>query len=203
MWNDRLHTDRRTDLTSQLCVHFTSEQRTYINSQTNNISVGFHVLIAAVVKNTMFWVSTPFSPLKVSQRFGGTYHLYFQGRNISRTRNQRESRCQSSILKIEATYSYETSVDFQRTTRLHIPEDRTFQRISTGSSPFLGVCGVCVGDIQHRLCDDLLWHNQFHISHRHWLIGETDRSRSSGLLRISVAPGSPYRPAHMGSHSGR
>jgi hypothetical protein len=95
MWNDRLHTDRRTDMTSQLCVHFTSEQRTYVNSQANNFRIGFQVLIAAVKKNTMFWDINPSSPLKVNRRFGGTYDLHFQGRRVSRTRNQRESRWQA------------------------------------------------------------------------------------------------------------
>jgi hypothetical protein len=33
----------------------------------------------------------------------------------------------SSTLKMEATFSSETSVDFQPTTRRYIPEDRTFQ----------------------------------------------------------------------------
>jgi hypothetical protein len=31
-------------------------------------------------------------------------------------------------MKMEATYCSETSVDFQRTTRRYIPEDRTLQR---------------------------------------------------------------------------
>jgi hypothetical protein len=33
----------------------------------------------------------------------------------------------SSTLKMEVTYSPETSVDFQRTTRSYIPEDRTLR----------------------------------------------------------------------------
>jgi hypothetical protein len=35
--------------------------------------------------------------LKVNQRFGGTYRLYFQGRIISRERNQREGRWQAEL----------------------------------------------------------------------------------------------------------
>jgi hypothetical protein len=34
------------------------------------------------------------------------------------------------ILKLETTYSYEKSVDFQRTIRRHISEDRTFIKLS-------------------------------------------------------------------------
>jgi hypothetical protein len=49
---------------------------------------------------------TPCSPLKVSRRFEGTWHLHLQSRRISRARNQRESR-------------------WLRTTRRYIPEGRT------------------------------------------------------------------------------
>jgi hypothetical protein len=38
---------------------------------------------------------TPYSPLKVNRRFGGTYRLHLQGRRISPTRNQRESKWQA------------------------------------------------------------------------------------------------------------
>jgi hypothetical protein len=34
--------------------------------------VGFEVLTAVVMKNTIFWDITPCSPLKVNRRFGGT-----------------------------------------------------------------------------------------------------------------------------------
>jgi hypothetical protein len=62
-------------------------------------------------------------------------HLHLQGRRISRTRYQRESRWQAqwlswlacSTLKIEATCSTETSVYFQRITRRYIAEYRNFR----------------------------------------------------------------------------
>jgi hypothetical protein len=41
--------------------------------------IGFEVLAAVVMKNSIFWDVTPCSPLKVSRRFGGTYHLHLQG----------------------------------------------------------------------------------------------------------------------------
>jgi hypothetical protein len=37
--------------------------------------VGFEVLIAVVMKSTIFWDVTSCRPLKVNRRFGGTYHL--------------------------------------------------------------------------------------------------------------------------------
>jgi hypothetical protein len=37
------------------------------------IYVGSHVLTAVVIKNTIFWDTTPCSPFKVNQRFGRTY----------------------------------------------------------------------------------------------------------------------------------
>jgi hypothetical protein len=43
--------------------------------------VGFYVLIAVVMKSTIFWDITPCSPLKVNRRFGGTYRIYSQGRS--------------------------------------------------------------------------------------------------------------------------
>jgi hypothetical protein len=41
-----------------------------------------------VIKNTISWAITPWSPLKVNRRFGETYRLHFQGRIISRARNR-------------------------------------------------------------------------------------------------------------------
>jgi hypothetical protein len=42
--------------------------------------VGFEVLTAVVMKSSIFWDITPCSPLKVNQRFGGTYRLHLQCR---------------------------------------------------------------------------------------------------------------------------
>jgi hypothetical protein len=47
------------------------------------------ILTAVVMKSTIFRDTTPYSPLKVNRRFGGTYRLHFQGRVISLARNQR------------------------------------------------------------------------------------------------------------------
>jgi hypothetical protein len=33
-----------------------------------------------IIKSVIFWDITPCSPLRVNGRFGGTYHLYLQGR---------------------------------------------------------------------------------------------------------------------------
>jgi hypothetical protein len=57
--------------------------------------VGFEFLTAMVMKNTIFWHVT-FSPLKVGQLFGGTYHLHLQGR-ISLARYLCESRWQAKL----------------------------------------------------------------------------------------------------------
>jgi hypothetical protein len=58
----------------------------HINIQETDI-----LTTVLMLKSTIFWDTTPCSPLKVNRRFGGTYRLYFQGRKISRARNQRES----------------------------------------------------------------------------------------------------------------
>jgi hypothetical protein len=109
------------------------------------------------MKSCIFWDITPCSPFKVNRRFGGTYR-HRQGRRISHARNQRKSRWQaglcsagaknkpnkkpgctitlvsclaySSTLKMEATCSSETSIDFRRTTRRYIPEDGTLQNLT-------------------------------------------------------------------------
>jgi hypothetical protein len=67
--------------------------------------VGFEVLTAVVMNNTVFWDVTPCSPLKVNRRFGGTYRLLLQGR-ISRARYQLESRRQAEWLSTDYTELY-------------------------------------------------------------------------------------------------
>jgi hypothetical protein len=69
--------------------------------------VGLEVFTAVVIKCIIFWHMTPCSPLSFNRRFGGL--------------------SPPSTLKMEAIYSSETSVDTQRTTRRHIPEDDTLQ----------------------------------------------------------------------------
>jgi hypothetical protein len=83
--------------------------------------VGFEVLTAVVMKNPIFWNVTPCSPLKAIRRFGGicssiaTCFMLVSGLPYS------------STLKMEATYSSETTVDFEQTTRRYIPDDVTLQ----------------------------------------------------------------------------
>jgi hypothetical protein len=80
------------------------------------------------------------SPLKVGPRFVGTYSLYLQGGRIRQARDQPESElctlsaftmvyclAYSWTLKMEAICSSETSVGFQRTTQLYVPEDSALQ----------------------------------------------------------------------------
>jgi hypothetical protein len=68
---------------------------------------GSEVLTASVMKSFILWDITPCNSLKVNRRLpSASYWAY------------------SSGLKMEATYSSETSVDFQRTMRRYIPEHR-------------------------------------------------------------------------------
>jgi hypothetical protein len=46
--------------------------------------VGFEVLTPVVMKSTIFWDMTPWSPLSVNRCFGLTYRLHLQGWRISR-----------------------------------------------------------------------------------------------------------------------
>jgi hypothetical protein len=104
-----------------------------------NNFVGFEVLIALVMKSTIFWDITLCSPLNLNQRFEGIYCLHLHGRRISRARNLSllclplaftlvTCSIYSSTLKMEAIYFSETSVDIQRTTRRYIPEDGTLHK---------------------------------------------------------------------------
>jgi hypothetical protein len=65
----------------------------------------FEVLTAVVVNNTIFWDITPCSPLRVDRRFGGTYRLHVQGREISRAR-KRENRWEAE----KAVVEFKTSI---------------------------------------------------------------------------------------------
>jgi hypothetical protein len=67
-------------------------------------SVGFEVLTAVVMKNSVFWAITPCSPLKVNGRFGETSCLHLQGRRISRIINQRERRCRAELFFLRGLF---------------------------------------------------------------------------------------------------
>jgi hypothetical protein len=73
------------------------------------------------VKSCIFGDITPCSPLKFNLRFGGICRLQIQGRGTSWFLAQ----LILLIMKNEATCSSETAIDFQRTTRRYIPEDKT------------------------------------------------------------------------------
>jgi hypothetical protein len=81
-----------------------------LNTSIANIStyVGLEVFTALVMKSNIFWDMTPCSPLSVSQL--ATCLL---------------AELISSTLKMEAICSSETSIDTQRTTWRHIPENNT------------------------------------------------------------------------------
>jgi hypothetical protein len=92
--------------------------------------VGLEVLTAAAIKSSIFWDIMQCNPLEVNQRFGGTGRLHLHGLRISKQALlatwAHAGFCSAyySTLKMEATWSSETSADFQRTTRRYVPEDR-------------------------------------------------------------------------------
>jgi hypothetical protein len=53
------------------------------------LCVGLEVLTEAIMKSTILWNITPYSPLKVDRHFEGICRLYLQGR-VSQARNQHE-----------------------------------------------------------------------------------------------------------------
>jgi hypothetical protein len=126
--------------------------------QYPQVSLWFEVLTAVLMKSSVLWGITPCSPLKVNRRFGGTCRLHLQGRRTSKQETNvkqvasrvilcnpkfRQVDCSAwyltcftlvswlacyLTLKMEATCSSESSVDFQRTTRRYIPEDKTLHK---------------------------------------------------------------------------
>jgi hypothetical protein len=131
------------------------------------------------MKSSIFWDITLCSPLKVNRRCGGTSRLHLQGPKINQARNQRETclppeftlvscLAYSSTLKMEATYSSETSVDFRRTTWRYIPEDRTLQngqKITESRKSFSNITQRrhSSGTLQKRLKDALLIYSEVFI----------------------------------------
>jgi hypothetical protein len=45
----------------------------------------FVTLTAMAMNNSLSWEITVYNPLKVNQRFGGTYRLHFHGLRINET----------------------------------------------------------------------------------------------------------------------
>jgi hypothetical protein len=91
-------------------------------------------------RTLIFWGVTPCSPLKFNRRCKGTC-LRLQGQDLFPTCFHAGS-CLTyfSILKMEATFSSETSVDFQQTKRRYIPEYRNIREVFlslTGTEPRL------------------------------------------------------------------
>jgi hypothetical protein len=80
--------------------------------------------------SSIFWDMTPCSSLKVSRSFWGIFCFNFQDRTINEVRDQHEAVTE---LKMESTYSSETSADFQWTTRRYIPEDTTHHKHRYGN----------------------------------------------------------------------
>lgn len=93
----------------------------YHRQNQTHFCVGFEVVTTATMKNSLFYCITGCSSLKTNRHFGVTYRLRLQGRRIINAR-YKSSACyllQAGLLfglflnlKIEATCSTETSVDF-------------------------------------------------------------------------------------------
>jgi hypothetical protein len=79
--------------------------------------------VAMYDSGPLYRISGSRSPLKVSRRIRRICRFHLQGRRIGQAKYQREAGSKQS-LKMDATYSSETSVNFQQTTRPYIPEDR-------------------------------------------------------------------------------
>jgi hypothetical protein len=80
--------------------------------------------------SSIIWDITPCSLLKVYRRFGGICRLHLQGQVYAEQQISMKAGAYTFTLKMEATYSPETSVHFKRTRRRHIPEDKTLMPVN-------------------------------------------------------------------------
>jgi hypothetical protein len=98
---------------------------------TETIVVGFEVLRAVVMKSTIVWDITPYSPL--------SQPTFRRNKSPSSSGSKAElclppaftlvsGLAYFSTLKMKAICSLKTSVDSQRTTHSYIPEDGTLQK---------------------------------------------------------------------------
>jgi hypothetical protein len=76
------------------------------------------VLTAVVMKSSIICDITPCSPLIVNRRFGGKFASIFRVQEYAK---------QETSKNMEATYSSDMSVDFERAARHYIPEDITLK----------------------------------------------------------------------------
>jgi hypothetical protein len=128
-----------------------------------------------LTKNYILWDIPPCIPLKVNRRFKGTCRLHLQDWRIRQARNQNETAAGtplltscfmlvsclsfSSILKMEATCSSETSVDFQRNTRRCISENRTLHNYCRENLRFyvLSLCIIITFLVRFRVIYVVCW----------------------------------------------
>jgi hypothetical protein len=73
------------------------------------VYVGFHVLIAVVMKDSIFWDITSCSPLKFNRRFGGTRRFGIQDEIVSQAKSSERSADFHYILVEKAAVKVYTS----------------------------------------------------------------------------------------------
>jgi hypothetical protein len=120
----------------------------YVKPRTNLTHLGSEVLAAVVMNNFIFAHITSCSPLKINRNFEGTCCHHLHGRRISQARYKHEVLLATFFmlvsclayfwtLKMEATCSCETSLDFQRTTQSYILEDKM---LCSGNTDVRHIC---------------------------------------------------------------
>jgi hypothetical protein len=96
----------------------------FLNIQTSSMFIGFEVLTAVVMKSSVVRDITLSSLLEDNRYFGRTCRLHLHGQRISQARTQLNAcftlvsgLAYSSTLKMEATFSSETSGHLEWTTQ--------------------------------------------------------------------------------------
>jgi hypothetical protein len=99
------------------------------------------------MKTPIVWNITPCSPLKANRRFGEICHLHIK---INKARNKHAAGSKQSW-RWQATYSSETSVDFERTVRCYIPEVVLF------------ISSLCETELLHLKLSDRFVHCRYRV----------------------------------------
>jgi hypothetical protein len=103
-----------------------------LKKDSRSFHVGFEVLRAGVMQNSIFWDLTPYSPFTIKGRFRGICRNCLQSRRISAARIHHESGTEKRFFFDPEDGCYvpsETSVEFKWTTRHYILEDTTFSNV--------------------------------------------------------------------------
>jgi hypothetical protein len=142
--------DSSASIRARIITHYKKRK---IALPQQRLHIRFEVFTAVVMKSIVFWDMTPCSPLSVNRRFGRTYRSHLQGRRNKFNKKPASKQVASYLLVSCWTYFFDPedggdmflrNVGWQRTTRRHIPEYDTLQRLHMFQSIELVSSGLLI-----------------------------------------------------------